>query len=280
MLQRAVGGLLLLCSMSAMPMGSSGHSVVAEIAQQRLNPAASAAVAEVLPGRSLSSIASWADDVRSSRPETSAWHFVNIPVALGVYHPSTECASTPKGDCIVEELKRLRSDLRCAPTPAARREALLWTVHFLGDIHTPLHTIAELAGGNGLDALLYTKGLTCAGTCRATPILTNLHSAWDGGLIDKMTWDWGALVDRIEDGWLKTTDAMTPGLDEGTPSDWAIETHQVAQRVWAMTPANGVIDDAYFNQAVPILDRQIGVAGLRLARFLNEAYSSKQCPRP
>jgi hypothetical protein len=64
----------------ALAWGSEGHSVIAEIAQRRLSPDASAAVAQVLgQSHSLASIASWADDVRDDRPETYNWHFVDIP---------------------------------------------------------------------------------------------------------------------------------------------------------------------------------------------------------
>jgi len=45
-------------------------------------------------------------------------------------------------------------------------------------------------------------------------------------------------------------------------------------------PADHVLDDTYYQAVQPILDRQLGLAGIRLARFLNEAYASDQCPRP
>ena len=111
----------------------------------------------------------------------------------------------------------------------------------------------------------------------ATPIETNLHAAWDTNLITKTVWDWGAYVERLEAGWLKSK-AAQPGIHGGAPLDWALETHRAAQQVWALTPADKVLDDAYYGKILPILDRQLGVAGLRLARFLNDAYGSTQCP--
>ena len=48
--------------------------------------------------------------------------------------------------------------------------------------------------------------------------------------------------------------------------------------IWNLLPSDSVLDDDYFQQVLPVLDRQLGVAGLRLARFLNEAYGSNQCP--
>jgi hypothetical protein len=125
---------------------------------------------------------------------------------------------------------------------------------------------------------IFMRGKTCTGTCKPTAAQSNFHAAWDSDLINKEVWNWGAYVDRLEAGWLKSPDAQESGIDSGSPADWAVETHQAAQAVWDLLPANNVLDDAYLRQVLPTLDRQLGVAGLRLARFLNEAYGSNQCP--
>jgi hypothetical protein len=61
-------------------------------------------------------------------------------------------------------------------------------------------------------------------------------------------------------------------VDSGTAAQWAEETHDAARRVWEELPERHVIDDAYYAKVLPSLDRQLGVAGLRLAQFLNEGY--------
>ena len=255
-----------------------GHSIVAEIGQRRLSPAAAAAVERVLSrGHSLASIASWADDVRETAPGTYNWHFVDIPIASDRYDPASQCAAGPQGDCIVAELDRLASELRCA-ADAHKLDALKFAVHFVGDVHQPLHTVLEDRGGNDIAVVVDMNGLTCKRNCKPKPIETNLHAAWDTNLIAKTVWDWGAYVVRLEAGWLGSTEAARPGIDAGTPLDWALETHRAAQQVWALTPADKVLGDDYYRKILPILDRQLGVAGLRLARFLNEAYGSTQCP--
>ena len=66
---------------SALAWGQEGHSIVAEIAQRRLDKSAAERVTDALGANvSLASVASWADDVRESRPETYNWHFVSIPL--------------------------------------------------------------------------------------------------------------------------------------------------------------------------------------------------------
>lgn len=264
----------------AFAWGQEGHSIVAEIAQRRLTPAAAATVNQLLDKASMASIASWADDIRTSRKKTSRWHFADIPIKEGTFDPSQHCKLDPdEGDCIVAELERLRNDLRCAPSTDARREALQFAVHFLGDIHQPLHTVHDEIGGNAVDVLIFMRGRT-SDKGKLALESGNLHSMWDEGLISKMEWAWGTMVTKLEREWLRSDEAKMPGIDGGTPAEWVNETHVAAQKVWAMTPSNHVLDDDYLAKARPIIDRQLGVAGLRLARFLNEAYGSNQCPVP
>ena len=106
----------------------------------------------------------------------------------------------------------MRNDLRCA-SGKDQVEALKFAVHFVGDVHQPLHTVGEAKGGNDIQVDLFMRGLTCGGTCEPGHIATNFHAAWDFGLIEKVVWDWGAYVDRLEDGWLKSAEATRPGIE-------------------------------------------------------------------
>jgi hypothetical protein len=95
----------------------------------------------------------------------------------------------------------------------------------------------------------------------------------------------GAYVDRLEAGWLTSPEAQAedparnPTLpDADTLRKWAEETHKAAHTVWYLRSADDVLNDRYLRDVLPpVLDRQLGVAGLRLARFLNAAFGSA-CP--
>jgi hypothetical protein len=107
--------------------GEEGHSIVAEIAQRRLSPNAAQEITQILRANpdaapysapSLASISTWADEVRynGSQPnETYNWHFVDIPRQDTRYDPATECPKEKpaQGDCVINELSRLRNELRC-----------------------------------------------------------------------------------------------------------------------------------------------------------------------
>jgi S1/P1 Nuclease len=274
----------LVCALTGevLAWGQEGHSIIAEVAQQRLSEPSARMVASLLKGRSLASIASWGDDVRDTRPETAGWHFFDIPLDVPTYKRERDCkASAEKGDCVIAELERLTNDLRCA-NGEAQTEALKFAVHFVGDIHQPLHTVAEKSGGNDVAVDVFMRGLATCPTCGAAHAPTNLHVVWDSTLIQKTVWDWGAYVDRLEGGWLTSPEAKAENsaVNVAAPDavrKWAEETHQQAHAVWYLRPADEVLDDRYLRDVLPVLDRQLGIAGLRLARFLNAAFGSS-CP--
>ncbi|MGO4560089.1 S1/P1 nuclease [Mesorhizobium sp. 2RAF21] len=254
--------------------GTSGHSIVAEIAQHRLNEAATVGVASILgAGTSLASIGSWADDERARDRKTTRWHFVEIPSAATAYDATRDCISDPTlGDCIIAAIDRELALVSCATAPTEQRQrALKFLVHLIGDLHQPLHAIKDERGGNGIDVTITTQ----EGVNGDLPFNTNLHSAWDATLIDKTAWSWGSYVERLETGWLRTADVAA--ISAGTTADWANESHRIAVKLIASVPSNIVLDDAYRNENLPLIDQQLGTAGLRLAELLNKAFSTSSC---
>jgi hypothetical protein len=293
LISRLRTALLVIATCLACPAahawGPEGHSIVAEIAQRRLTPAAQALVERALGrGASLASVASWADDVRDARPTTANLHFVNIPRGEA-YEAARDCVPGPRGDCVVAALERLRVDLACPQGEGQLREgqlretqlrdALRFAVHFVGDIHQPLHTIGDERGGNTLLVQVDWRGLACTGRCTPRRMESNFHVVWDSVLITSTVWNWGAYVSRLEEGWLREAPANAA---DGSPANWADETHAVGRKMWDAMPASRVLDDAYYQQALPVQDRQLAVAGLRLARYLNDvaARGARSCARP
>ncbi len=253
--------------------GEEGHSIIAEIAQRRLDAAAVNLISELLgPNRSLSSVASWADDYRSSHPETANWHFIDIPRDSNEYDEARDCADSPAGDCIVKELSRLKNTLTCSPDAQARRDALRFAVHFVGDIHQPLHAIKEQRGANLVKVQGEIHGATCQSQCQLGGLdAANLHMIWDTTLIRRTFFDWGAYVDRLEQGWLKT-EGFQLRVNSESPVDWALQSHALAPLIWndTLVPRDGTLSDNYYTAVLPILDQQLALAGVRLARFLND----------
>jgi nuclease S1 len=253
--------------------GRRGTPSFAEIAERHLSPAARAGIADLLgPGVSLASISTWADDVRTERPETFNWHFVDIPLNAAHYDAARDCRPDPeRGHCVIAAVARFRAELSDArATLQTRREALKYLVHFIADLHQPLHTVLEDRGGNDLHVRFFVRPSTPNSPSPSED--TNLHSVWDGGLIRHCVYDWNAYVAHLENDWIPRQDISK--LSQGTVVEWVEQSHRAAKEVAYTAPPNANLGEDYVARAVPVLDRQLAVAGLRLARVLNEVFGA------
>ena len=240
--------------------GTEGHRLVVRIAEEMLTSPAHAAVSRVLaPGESLAALASWADDVRPLRKETEPWHFVDIPISSAGLDMKRDCS--PQG-CVISKISEFRKRWRDpAASQANRREALLFLVHFVGDLHQPLHCANNNdKGGNEVPVLFLGE-------------TTNLHRLWDVVLLKHMP-DEDRLLQIIAP---MLTAERTAEWSRGTVEDWAEESFHLAQNVvyLALPPAGAggavSLGEAYQRLAEPIVRDQIAKAGVRLAAILNES---------
>ncbi len=212
-------------------------------------------MATLLGGDALAAVASWADDVREQRPETTLWHFVNIPRRATRYAPARDCRSTPLGDCIVAAIERFKGVLADrAAESASRAEALKFIVHLVGDLHQPLHCANDNdRGGNTVAVTFFRQA-------------TDLHRVWDSGLIAKMDLGETDYARHLE-GWL--AGQRVAALQGGTTISWALEAHRSAAAHAYRIPASKRLGGAYYDANEPVVDRQLARAGVRLARLLN-----------
>lgn len=237
--------------------GIEGHQAVARLAEQHLVPSAKAVVSQLL-GQTMASIAVWADEVRdTTHPHTYNWHFVNIPSTAERYDPSRDCQPTPRGDCIIAALERLEQDLGNTSLPAAqRREALMFIIHFVGDLHQPLHAIStnQDLGGNRR----YLQEIGGA---------TNLHAAWDSGIIRAS----GQTADDLVNNLNRATLGVDQSADAvGTYTEWAMASFTIAKTiVYPQVDGDDRITGAEREFAMSVIEDQIRLAGIRLAGVLN-----------
>ena len=57
----------------------------------------------------------------------------------------------------------------------------------------------------------------------------------------------------------------------GSPADWAMETHRVAQEAVYLFPDSRAIDDRYLEKALPAIHEQLAKAAVQLAAVLKRA---------
>lgn len=253
-----VAGWLLLVP-SALAWGPLGHRVIARLAWQQLTPQARAAVTRLLETGdrdSLAAVAAWPDAIRDQPQYRDLWqrtrhkHYVNFADSACDYVPQRDCAD---GDCVVAAISDYESRLANTDLPAEKRlRALIFVVHFIGDVHQPLHAgYRGDAGGNARHVHMDGEA-------------TNLHHVWDSSLLrtrDKWVDDYV--------GFLQEQGAVPlPDRDRSVapPVQWAEESCRITRHIY---PDGDVIDSAYVETNLPIADKRLRQAGKRLAQVLN-----------
>lgn len=248
--------LLLLAPVPAFAWGAEGHEIIAAIALRELSPMARLQTASLLGGDvMLIHDANWADEIRDQRPETGRWHYVDIPLGAPGFDPRRDCRSN---DCVVAQIENDRRVLADAhASRQVRTEALRFLIHFVGDIHQPLHAVDNNdKGGNAVR--VYMPGER-----------TNLHRVWDAEVVEAL----GADADMIAGG---IDHAITPAQRKswqaGTPADWANESYRIARdEIYPVSRGRRTmrLPASYPGSEKFVVRQQLARAGVRLAWLLN-----------
>lgn len=265
--------------------GYFGHVTTARIALTNVKPETRAAIARLLRHerelgtpecrvRSLPDAATWPDCIRREGWRwgfTAAWHYQTQPIGEP-YDARKNCGG---GACVSAQIARNHRILADESLPGnVRLEALAFIVHFAGDIHMPLHSGDNAdRGGNDIVA---TYGIA--------PGL-NLHSVWDSALAERaISAADPPLVRRYAVG-------ERAALGGGEPADWGRESWELARSfVYANAlgrlpeagekpPSVRLTQDAIV-AAVPVAERRIVQAGLRIAALLDTAFAFGALPEP
>jgi len=286
-----VGALLGLGCRPALAWGCKGHEVIALIAWAHLEPGVAkqveamledSPIPPVLPRRCradfaglplMAQMASWADDVRDAT--TARYHYVDIP--LGAARGGGALAAACQGDCATFAIAQYSRQLRTGASPQERAEALRYLIHLVGDLEQPLHAVDNADhGGNCVAARL-----------PGAKHRTNLHIAWDSGLLATMMAHAGPA--RYAAG-LDARFGRRFAAGSQDPAAWAWQSNALAARYAygrlpiriapdheAITSCRSrkvklrleVLDAGYTAQARPVIERQLDRGGWRLARLLN-----------
>lgn len=273
----AIGLLLVSCHQcdGQLTWGNTGHQIVAQIAQTMLTPTALSNVRRLITDGNMSAVATWADDVRRSAQYSwsAPLHFINTPDWLCQYSKPRDCRNDLCCDGAIQNFTSRLHDHRLSQDH--RTEALKFLIHFVGDIHQPLHVaFTSDLGGNNIDVIFNNAK-------------TNLHSLWDSGMIYwRIDHDFGrenskwrdSILKRIATEWA----SLVPSWKSCSTSpfgacstDWAVESLTSACRS-AYVNENGQkivkgdhLGMPYYNHVIGVVEQQIAKAGVRLANVIN-----------
>lgn len=281
----ALAFLAVLAPTGAQAWGFYAHQTTGRIALANIKPETRAAMdklfrAEALLGtpqcrlRNLLDATVWPDCVRRDQDRwghTAAWHYRTAPIEQD-YNPRSNCSG---GNCVLAQIERNERVLADESLPAnVRLQALAFMVHFVGDVHMPLHSgDHDDRGGNDRET---DYGII--------PGL-NLHYIWDGPIAERaITSAQPSLVRRY-------SEAEKAELAGGTPADWGRESWEIARdfvypNAFDCTDCTGKLPEKTaltqedIVAALPIAERRVVQAGLRMARLLDEAFAPGPLPRP
>lgn len=258
---RTLAALLSLALLGA--WGRDGHAIIAEIAVREMTPAARTRAAEILAGQELPAIASWADQVRPQGAYrwTAPMHYVNLPEGTKAYDHAEHC---PDEGCVVSAVYDFSRLVVDDVDQRTREDALKFLVHFVGDLHQPLHAgRPDDRGGNDVET-------TFLGRAR------NLHSVWDSGVLnagDPEAWPliadrlWNRIDDQDRLAWL--ADADRDDLI-ATAGRWVFESHRLAERFAYTVGPGAVLDEGYVGRCLPVVHLRLQQGGVRLGALLNQ----------
>ena len=232
--------------------------------------------ADPLTAPDFASRATWADKYRIAHRDTAAWHFVDIEIdqpelqtacyGFPALAGGQVASQGPPQDCVVNKIEEFSAELGNAATPSVERLlALKFLIHFVGDLHQPLHAADHQDKGGNCIALTPPQGQ-----------LTNLHAYWDVAVVEALGPSASQIADKL-DASLGAADLRL--WTQGTPRNWALDTFEVGRHdVYALpslptcqNSGSVSLSSGYRAQAEKDAAVQLQKAAVRLAAVLNAA---------
>ena len=235
--------------------GGQGHSTVAHIAERYMTKRAKNNVESYIGGRSIVYYASWMDYVRQFEPYvvTTNWH-----VDYWTDAERTDSEGKPMPPNHVRQINRIvadmKDDFRSLPDSLVTIN-IKFLVHLVGDMHCPVHIDFPQSRPMGY---------------MVNGVRTRFHKMWDGAVISNK--HKGCSPIQLAEEFDIYTDEQIAQIQQGTPMDWHNENIVGARRAMEMVPADGVLTDEYFDEAVVIAEERLTYAGYRLAAILNAIF--------
>lgn len=234
--------------------GQTGHRVVGEIANTHLNRKAKRKVRRLLNRQSLAFVSTFADEIKSDKRynEFYTWHYIN----LSLNESYEESKKNKKGDLVtgINYCKKIIADNTASDEDRAFYLKLL--VHLIGDLHQPLHIgLPEDKGGNDHKVQWFNND-------------SNLHRVWDSEIIENYNMGYQELANNAD----ALTKKEIKSIQKGSVINWVNETHELTKKVYASATLDENLKYKYSYDYLTTVRSQLQIAGIRLARVLNELF--------
>jgi len=266
----AIVGALLGVAAAAVPcgvlaFGALGHRTAVMLAERELCPVARSAIDELTDGQSLAELALWPDRIRGDPAweRSVPWHYINFPDLPRGAGSSQALAAIkrfhhpPEGD-VLTAIAQFSAVLADHSRPHTERaEALRFVVHFVVDVHQPLH-VSRAADGGGTEL-----------DVRVGDEVMSLHRFWDTTAFNRR----GVAPEQFAQELEADFAAVPAARAHDPPAVWAAESLVLRPTVYSFTSSSGpvLLDDSYRTMAKMIDEQRLVLAAARLAVTLNRA---------
>lgn len=234
--------------------GQKGHRATASIATKYLSGKTRKAIEKLLGDETLVTVSTYADEIKSydQYRKYSSWHYVNVDSGLTY----TESEKNKYGD-IVSAIKTCEEVLK---SESSSKEDKIFhlklLVHFIGDLHQPLHLgHADDKGGNDFQVLWFNDG-------------TNLHSLWDTKMIES----YGMSYSELSKNFGKVTKKEFKSISAGGLLSWVQEGQDLAEQVYNSAEIGEKLSYRYSADNMSLVTEQLQKGGVRLAKVLNDIF--------
>lgn len=246
--------LFALSAQLVLAWGSIGHRAIAEIAYEHLDESTKKEITKLLGNDYLPLYANWGDEVKSAqdslKPLGKIPHYVNMK-ADETFEMVKDNGKFTVYTAFEEQLAILSDKSK---SDDERGIALKLLVHFIADMHQPMHCARpDDRGGNDIDVTWFGKS-------------TNLHRVWDSDLISytNLSYTELAVFSSLSDK--EACDQMKVAK----PAEWLNESKTIADDIYNNV-GDGKFYYSYPYKYLDVVYSQIEKAGLRMAEVFNKA---------
>jgi len=248
--------LLLAMLLPVFPYGPIAHRAISLIAYEKLSRKARKQVDTILGVKGIVYAATWADEVRSEPDKYSysfPWHYQNLAPQMNK-DEILQLWNNPRSEgdhlfyAIQEMINRLKQDRN-------DKEALKFLVHFIGDLHQPMHLgRKDDLGGNRVSYTWFGRQ-------------TNIHSLWDTDLVEHKKMSFTELAEYL----ILTQGNRKSEYKKMTLPEVAWKAYNIANRIYDYN-RNDTNNFRYAYHFSKDLDEMMYLAGIQLGKVLNDIY--------
>jgi len=276
--------LFIVIYLHASAWGQNGHRIVAQICYDNLSESTKKEINNILGDEYLAQVATWPDFIRSEKSWdfTKPWHFITIDPDKSVQQVIDKANEDPQINNVYEAIdlmKRILKDDQDAINllqdsvkkykakllnNSIKATALAFLVHFVGDVHQPMHVGKNNDyGGNKISVLFFSEK-------------SNLHSVWDTGIIEQEGLSFSDFSIFVE----KHTVEDRIKWQKSEMIDWVQESVNHRENIY-----NTLYDNTDYSSGLPdmsynyqhdfleVVEDRLGAAGYRAAKELNSIFN-------